>query len=371
MAVPAFPRIRLTDTLAAPGEFARFLSGYTRLYTAGRDAVYFACRGLRLDPDVPVWLPAFHCGVEVQAVLDAGSAVGFYRVRPDLSIDESDLFRKLDARPGPVLLIHYFGFPQPGILRIARQCAARKIPLIEDCAHALFSKHEGTPVGEFAPIAIYSLRKTLPIYDGGALAVQANRILAESGNGFEYPGSFPAAGVFARAGKDLGRRAAGPVLTRAYRRIRYGKEAGLEEETRVNTVISERRVYGAGISRLSRRIARAVDPTGIVQSRRFNWSALARMIEASMVFPNLSEGTCPLFLPIWVKDRARLAAKLANSGVETFIFGEFPHPLLPLNEYPEARCLRDNIFCLPVHHQLRETDLRYIATAWEQVLQNL
>ncbi len=371
MPVPAFPSVRLTGALGSPGEFARCLSKYTRIYTAGRDAIYSACRGLRLDPGVPVWLPSFHCGVEVQAVLDAGGAVGFYRIRPDFAIDEDDLFRKLDSRPGPVLLIHYFGFPQPGILRIAQHCAARKIPLIEDCAHALFSTHEGTPLGEFAPIAIYSLRKTLPIYDGGALAVQQDRIAAESHNGFECPTILPPCDISARLVKDLGRRAAGHALTRIYRTLRYGEESNLEEGKRVNTVIPEKRFYGAGISKLSRRIARRANPAEIVQFRRSNWSALAAIIEATKVFPCLSEGTCPLFLPIWVEDRAKLMAKLANSSVETFIFGEFPHPLLPLDEYPETRRMRDNILCLPLHQQLKQTDLRHIATAFGRALLDL
>ncbi len=307
----------------------------------------------------------------MQAILDAGAVAAFYRVRPDLAIDEEDLFRKLAAQPGPVLLIHYFGFPQPGIRRIASHCSARKLPLIEDCAHALFSKHERTPLGDFAPIAIYSLRKTLPIYDGGALRVQQHRIAAESTNGFECPEPPSAVSISARVVKDLGRRTAGPMLTRLYRAARYGPESRLGKEMRLNTVIAEERSYGQGISRLSRRIASQADPLQIVESRRSNWSALTAQAQAPTVFPCLGEGTCPLFLPIWVENRANVIATLADSGVETFIFGEFAHPLLPLHEYPETKRMRDNILCLPLHQRLRPADLRQVATALERALGGL
>ncbi|MBV8807045.1 MAG: DegT/DnrJ/EryC1/StrS aminotransferase family protein [Acidobacteriaceae bacterium] len=369
--VSAFPEVDLTHVIRSPKQFAHSLSEYTRIYTAGRDAIFFACRGLRLEAGVPVWLPSFHCGVEVQAILDAGAVAGFYRIRPDLSVDENDLLRKLDAQPGPVLLIHYFGFPQPGTRRIAAQCSARKIPLIEDCAHALFSRHEGTPLGDFASIAIYSFRKTLPVYDGGGLRVQQGRIPAESSRGFECPELSSAADGLMRLFKDLGRRTAGPMLTRLYRRARFGAESRSREQVRANTVIPEVRSYGTGISKLSRRIASQADPLKIVESRRRNWSALAARVQAPKVFSCLGEGICPLFFPIWVKNRAKVIATLADSGVETFVFGEFAHPLLPLDEYPETKRMRDDILCLPLHQRLRPVDLRYAGAALERALSPL
>src|SRR5262245_35045251 len=58
-------------------------------------------------------VPVYHCGVEIQAVIDAGWDVEFYRVGWDLAVDYNDLAARMRVRPGPVLLIHYFGFAQP------------------------------------------------------------------------------------------------------------------------------------------------------------------------------------------------------------------------------------------------------------------
>jgi dTDP-4-amino-4,6-dideoxygalactose transaminase len=66
-----------------------------------------------------------------------------------------------------------------------------------------------------------------------------------------------------------------------------------------------------------------------------------------------------------------MMATLADSGVETFVFGEFPHPLLPQDEYPEAKRMRDNILCLPLHQRLSVADLQHIARAVERALDSL
>src|SRR5205823_6634957 len=90
-----------------------------------------------------------------------------------LTLDLQDLSAKLRARPGPVLAIHYFGFGQPDIEPLAGLCRRAGVALIEDCAHALFSRHTGRELGEFAPLAVFSLRKTLPLLEGGALKMNA------------------------------------------------------------------------------------------------------------------------------------------------------------------------------------------------------
>lgn len=163
---------------AAPRYFLPALSSFAGLYGSGRAALYWACRGLSFPPGTRAWLPSFHCGVEVQAALDAGFDVGFYRINPDSTIDEDDLEHKLCTQPGVVVLIHYFGFPQPGIQRIAQFCRRLECVLIEDCAHSLFSRHQGRALGEFAPVSVFSLRKSLPVFDGGALQVHTSFLAA-------------------------------------------------------------------------------------------------------------------------------------------------------------------------------------------------
>lgn len=131
------------DLWAQCGPMKSILDQFDRLYAFGRDALYWGLREYASGEASCVWMPSYHCGVEVQAALDAGFEVCFYRVRSDLTIDESDLEAKVSVRPGHVMVIHYMGFVQPGSRRIASLCARLGVMLIEDCTHALLSSFDG------------------------------------------------------------------------------------------------------------------------------------------------------------------------------------------------------------------------------------
>ena len=57
----------------------------------GRDALYWGFRILRGGPWRVAWLPAYHCGAEVQAALAAGFEVAFYPVDNHLDPDPERL----------------------------------------------------------------------------------------------------------------------------------------------------------------------------------------------------------------------------------------------------------------------------------------
>ena len=176
-----------------------------------------------------VWMPSFHCGVEVEAAIRAGFNVDFYRIAPDLSCDLDYLDRKLQERPGPVLVIHYFGFPQPAIAELAALCERRGVLLIEDCAHALFSRGPERSLGEYAPLAVFSLRKTLPLLEGGAYRWNQSDWLksdlaAPSAEDVEFS---PA--PYWLYTKYLVRRILGQRATKVYRRLRWGEQEEREE----------------------------------------------------------------------------------------------------------------------------------------------
>ncbi len=295
-------------------------------------------------------MPSFHCGVEVQAAIDAGLEVGFYRIGSDLRMDLQDLATKLRSKPGPVLAIHYFGFGQPEIEALAEICNGAGVTLIEDCAHALFSRHAGRELGEFAPLAIFSLRKTLPLLEGGALKANASLEAPPHGEFSTVPYS-----LYIKYGI---RACLGEGFAAAYRRWRWGPEGDAHEPTPPSL---ERDRYEDRMSAVSIRLAGAADPARIVDRRRRNWALLdARLGGISKVFETLADGVCPLFLPIWVDERRTLMRRLDAQGVETFLFGAYPHPRLNPDEFPETRRLREAILCLPVHDQVSESGLARI-----------
>jgi len=361
--VTAWPAPSFGMLLKGPGPFAAQLDAFTGLHDSGTAAIYWACRGLRPDPGTWIWMPALHCGVEVQAALDAGLNVGFYRLVDELAVDEADLEGKLRDRPGIVFVIHYFGIAQPAIERIADECQRRGSVLIEDCTHALFCRHGGRELGDFAPIAIFSLRKTLPITDGGALKVNAKLLQGVTGKPFAPPppGKFSLR-TLVRYPKSAAPTLLGPRIAGVYRRLRW---RGADERYRPlppDANFNEPPPpYTLGMSALSQRVAASAEPARIVERRSRNYLALDRALAGSpryrRIFDRLPQHTCPLFLPIWVADRETLMIALRRRGVDTFRFGVVPHPKLDAPLRRGAALLRDNILCLPVHDQITDGDI--------------
>lgn len=78
--------------------------------------------------------------------------------------------RVLTEATRAIFVIHEYGVPHPGIAPLLATARNRRIPLIEDCAHTLDSRHGGIPVGNRGDFAIYSLPKVLPMPTGGILS---------------------------------------------------------------------------------------------------------------------------------------------------------------------------------------------------------
>jgi perosamine synthetase len=363
--VTAWPVPRFDIPLKRPGPFSETLDDFMGLHDSGRAAIYWACRGLGLASGTRIWMPALHCGVEVQAALDAGLNPEFYRIVDDLTIDEEDLERKLSCKPGVVFLIHYFGFAQSSIKRIADLCRRRGSVLIEDCGHALFSEFQGRELGDFAPIAIFSLRKTLPIPDGGALKLNLESLQRVTERPFQPPqrGKFSFEMFFGYP-KSAARASLGPRITGVYRSLR-SHGADKQQAPKSDPNFRPTRPYTLGMSLLSRRAAARADPAGISDRRRRNYLALDKALTGTFgflkVFDELPASICPLFMPIWVADRETLRSALFRQGVETFRFGAAPHPKLNADLRSETAQMRDNILCLPVHDQITDNDIEKVA----------
>jgi dTDP-4-amino-4,6-dideoxygalactose transaminase len=308
-----------------------------------RDALYAVFRHFA-DQHRIVYMPSFHCGTEVRAAVDAGLTPRYYRLHADLSIDEADLAARLREAPGIVLVIHYFGFAQRAVPRIAA-------PVIEDCSHAFLSRDDGVPVGTHGVAAAFSLYKTCGTAEGGALR----------GSLAQEPPQTPLvawdAEVAAARKRWRDRRTSGGDLPGLARRF----EARVVSVSR--RIFEGARQYGGGMSRLSVALVERLDPRTIVARRRANYLALASMVDCSLLSPSLPDGCCPLYLPVFVPGRTEVLLRLQSRGIEPFLFGIFHHPTLPLAEFPEAARMRDEMLCLPIHHELGLPELKRIAEA--------
>lgn len=73
--------------------------------------------------------------------------------------------RKFETNTKLVFVNHEFGYPYLDL----RKLKDHKLPIIEDCAHSLFSKDKNNDIGQVGDFVIYSFPKIFPLQIGGLL----------------------------------------------------------------------------------------------------------------------------------------------------------------------------------------------------------
>lgn len=357
------PRLR-----ASPAPYP--LSGVElRRFYFARNGVWLAARLLGL-PGQEVLVPSYHHGVEVEALAAAGAVPRFVRVDGRMRLDLEHLARSIGPRTRAIYVIHYLGFPQPmdAILEIARR---HELPVIEDCALALLSKDGTVPLGSRGDLGVFCLYKSLPVPNGGLLALNRS---------FEAPATQRGAPT----GSTLS-HAAGSMLARIALRYGAGGEALREGVRRTGRMVRgatgvhalstgtmhfDPEAADVGMSRLTRLIAENLDYDEIVERRRRNWLLLlARLRDvAPPIQTELPAGACPLFYPLLCRDKAETTARLAARGIETVDFWREGHPACRIEAFPETFALRQRVLELPLHQDLDPDDMAYLSTAVEEAL---
>jgi dTDP-4-amino-4,6-dideoxygalactose transaminase len=166
--------VRITKRAENPYTLTRI----TIPFPNARTALKAFLLSLGFSANDTVLLPAYvgWSKYEGSGVFDPVQEVGvqfrFYRITRHLTIDLSDLaYQVRAARPKVVVLIHYFGFPDPHLaeaVTIAREGGAF---VIEDEAHAFYSDLIFGICGRFGDVVIMSLHKMLPFPSGGMLVL--------------------------------------------------------------------------------------------------------------------------------------------------------------------------------------------------------
>lgn len=132
----------------------------------GREGLYLILQALGLRGGSRVGVPLYCCDAVFMAIAAAGCIPVFLDI--DLgsySVDADAVWRsreKLDA----LIVVHTFGYPA-NLARIQEGLADRDIPVIEDCAHSLFSNYMGMPTGSWTQAAFVTFGPHKPAAAGG------------------------------------------------------------------------------------------------------------------------------------------------------------------------------------------------------------
>ena len=346
----------------APAPFPLSAPRHWYFYRA-RNAIYHVFSSLGFGEKDIVLMPDYHNTNEVAAVRASGAAVRFYPIGRNLEPDLEGLarlVRSTDARA--LFVIHYFGWPQP-IKELLALCDAHGLLLFEDCALALLGETLGRPLGSFGQYSTYCLYKTLPVPNGGVLAVNAPGVasfgelaLAPCGTTTLLGRTFELLLERLRDRWYLGGQAAFAIK----RTIGMALRALDVDRVPFGDIGFDRAHVNVAISRLSLRLVEGFDYEDIRRRRRANFLMLRERLDggATLFSRELETGMCPTIFPILVPDKRAAAEALRARGIAAM---EFWNSGDPEARGADARFLREHVLELPIHQDIAPEQIDYMA----------
>lgn len=155
----------------------------TRFYGYGRQALAEALRRVGVRAGDEVLLPGFLCSEVLGSLAVVGAVPRFYPVDELLCADVVFWEQVSTKHVRAVLVVNYFGFPQP-LSKVREWCHAHDVALIEDNAHGFLSSDGEVPLGRRGDLSIFSMRKTLVLPNGAAMV--DNRYESIDGDGLSF-----------------------------------------------------------------------------------------------------------------------------------------------------------------------------------------
>src|SRR6266496_417717 len=133
---------------------------------SGRECLFVILKALRLRSQSRIGVPLYCCSSVFEAIAAAGHIPAFLDL--DLATYSLDLdaLERSRERLDALVVVHTFGYPTD--LAQVRTClGGRKIPVIEDCAHALFSQYRHGLLGTHTEASFFSFGLHKPAAVGG------------------------------------------------------------------------------------------------------------------------------------------------------------------------------------------------------------
>lgn len=384
------PTLSWSDLVQPAGQSRAVATGFpadqpetVRRYTYnGSAAIHAALQDMELEHGAGVLLPAYCCGAELGPFEQRACTLYFHDVTPHFQVRAEDIERILSAHADirVMLLTHYLGLPQPEVDVIAEHCRQHGVCLIEDCAHALYTETDGRSIGQSGDYAIFSMRKTLPLSEGGALV--GRRALTVAADVAPRTPSFIASlsrlAYSFQQGARSGVNHQGRALQRYLTLGLWALPAVLAKLARVTGLVPAHRwltpdvegeeaypVFGQGISGFSRRLLECTDGSRVRALRRHNharWvTRVTGMPGVGIVHRDLPDGVCPLYFLVSVTDPGGCVKRLAERDIEAFNWWQHLSPRIAWGNYPVARQLKQSLLALPLHQGLEEADIEHMA----------
>ena len=334
-----------------------FMSGKKCAYfSLARFALRSLVKALNIRQGDNILIPAYICDVAITPFESQGVEVRYFDIMSDFTPDFEMAESQADSKTKAMLVVHYFGFPQP-LQRIKNFCQKHNLILIEDCAHTIFGKYQGQYLGTIGEAAVFSPRKFLPVTDGGILCVDPKYSLPTAT--YTSPILHPKQAVHLLL-KQVSIQLGNNILSVAIRRRKAGNE-------RIGGVDAWQEA--SGMSLLSKWILHRSPYNAIIETRRENYVYIRRLLERApyvkLVFKELPEGVVPMAFPVLLEPY--LVEKLLPYAGK---YGFYLWPRLPdfrSSKYKHALYFSKRLVLLPIHQDIKSKHLEALVALLNNV----
>lgn len=153
-----------------------FPKSYPFRVSSSRVGIKYALEAFQLKKGAKVGVQPYTCSSVFAAITAAGCVPYFIDINKNLTLSTQDLARKI-RKIDALILTHTFGFPAD-IDKIKE--ITYRIPVLEDCSHALFSRYHQRQVGTFFDASVFSFGNgKFPSFGGGGLVIANTPELAK------------------------------------------------------------------------------------------------------------------------------------------------------------------------------------------------
>ena len=331
-------------------------------FEKGRHALVYGLEKLNISPEASILVPAYMCHSTIAPLKDIGYKIIFFDIQEDLNCDlkmVEHLLKKYDI--AAMLSVHYYGYPS-NVGAIVKLCNQYNVKVIEDCSHSFLTQIKGESIGSLGHIAIYSMRKTLPVPDGGALRFNVEMPLSPAvmvGNlGWHkeilYLVSRMLESMLCFIGflnlystniNSFKNSLRSFVLTQNQNDNVLQRDCPIQASFQLKAYLYDKNYQ-----------------THVAKIRSRNYLLMAKEINQlgfRIIYPDLPNGCVPQYLV--VKDKTkRLTLWLREQGIGA---ASWPGPELPQEvanrqvDFPVTNSLNDHLVMLPIHQSLNDSDI--------------
>lgn len=152
---------------------------YAIPFNSGRAALYTILKYLNLQNDDEVVLQAFTCVAVPNAVIWAGAKPVYVDITDTMTIDPTDLEKKITNKTKAIVIQYTFGIPGEidEIVRIAKK---HRLFIVEDVAHTIGTVYKGKKLGSIGDAAFFSFGRDKAFSSVfGGIAITNNKAVGE------------------------------------------------------------------------------------------------------------------------------------------------------------------------------------------------